>query len=467
MKRIFVTLILAGVLLGVVVFGVVTMTRNKPQPQRAQPRAYAARVQAPPIQVLLNKQVEIIGYGAAQPRTRMDLAPRITGEVVYKSDAFRSGRTVRGPEKGKSEGEVLFRIDPKPFQLAVDSAQQGISLLEAQLASLEQEKTNLESTQTLLEEMTQLEKQQLERVQSVHKRGVGTQNEVDIAQAKYITTRNNLQATQNQLRMIPERRLVLEAEREAARVKLRQATLDLGYTTYRCPATGRVIRAEVELGEQVQAGQVCGELYGTENMEIPVAIPSSDIRWLDPEAVKACIEQNPDRSNGKVIAVRVSWSIPGGQTLEWAGTVERIEAGVQAQTRTASLIVSVDNPAQDGSESDDFIRLDINMYCKVMILGRVVPESFLLPRNAVQPDGTVYIAQPDPRVHSGYRLEQRKIEVARFTDNQAMILPDGGLSAGDRVVLQAPPKAVLGMALDMAEPLPSPTTTPTTTPVRK
>jgi len=464
MKRIFVSLILAGALLGLVALGVMAMARNKPQPRRAQPRSRAVRVQAPPIQVLLDKRVKIVGYGAGQARTRLEIAPRVTGEIVFKSDNFRSGRMVRGPEKDKPQGEVLFRIDPKPYQLAVDSAQQGVSLLQAQLASLEQEKTNLESTEKLQEEMTQLDKQQLERVQSLRKRGVSTQNEVDISRAKYLTTRNNLQTTQNQLRMIPDHRRVLEAELESARVKFRQAKLDLGYATYHCPVTGRVIRAEAELGEQVQAGQICGELYGTDQMEIPVSIPAGDIRWLDPAALKACIEQDPNRRDGKEIDARVSWSIPGGRTLEWTGTVGRIEAGVQAQTRTAGLIVCVDNQKQADRTRDDFFRLDINMYCKVTILGRVVPEAFLLPRSTIQPDGTVFLAKPDQKVMSGYRLELQKVEVARYTDNQAMILPGGGLSAGDRVVLQAPPKAVIGMSLDVTGPPQNPASAPTTAP---
>ncbi|MBN1942446.1 MAG: HlyD family efflux transporter periplasmic adaptor subunit, partial [Phycisphaerae bacterium] len=453
-----------GGLLGAVAFGILEMARNKPQPRHAPPRPRAARVQAPPIQASRDHRVEIVGYGAVQPRTRLEIAPRVTGEIVFKSDAFRSGRRVQGPSEEHPQGEVLFRIDPKPFQLAVENAQQGVVLLEAQLASLEREKSNLQATEKLLEEMNQLEKQQLERVQSLRKRGVGTENEVDVARAKYLTTRNNLQTTENQLRMIPQRRAVLEAELQAARVKLRQTKLDLSYATFHCPVTGRVIGVEAELGEQVQAGQICGELYGTDRMEIPVSIPAGDIRWLDPKALKASIEQDPNWDDGEKIHVRVSWSIPGGRTLEWTGVVERIEAGLQAQTRTASLIVCVDNTKQPDQHRDDFFRLDINMYCKVMILGRVVPEAFFLPRGAILPDGAVYIAQPDPKSESGFRLQRRKVEVARYTDNQAMILPGGGVTEGDRVLLQAPPKAVVGMALDIIEPPKAPRSAPTTAP---
>ncbi|MBN1556309.1 MAG: HlyD family efflux transporter periplasmic adaptor subunit [Phycisphaerae bacterium] len=462
MKRILVSIVLAAVLLGAAGLGLVAMAKHKPQPRRAPARNRAVRVQAPPVQVIINKRVEIVGYGAAQPRTRLEIAPRVTGQIVYTSDAFRSGRMVRGPSKDDPKGEVLFRIDPEPFQLAVENAREGISLLEAQLASLEQEHKNLQSTYKLLEEMTQLEKQQLERVQSLHKRGVGTINEVDVARAKYLTTRNQLQATQNERQMIPRRKSVLEAQLQAARVKHRQAKLDLEYATYRCPVTGRIIRADAELGEQVQAGQTCGELYGTERMEIPVSIPAGEIRWLDPAALKACSEQNPNPEGGNTIDALVSWSIPGGRTLEWTGTVERIEAGVQAQTRTAGLIVCVDNTQQDDRRQDDFFQLDMNMYCKVTILGRVIPKAYIIPRGAVQPDGTVWIAQPKKDDTSKYRLEKRKIEIARFTDNQAMILPDGGLKQDDRVLPQAPPKAVIGMELDVQGT--TPTTTPATAP---
>lgn len=464
MKRIFVSFVLIGVLVIVVFLGVSALMGNKPRPRRAQPHLRAVRARAPKIQPVTNKRVTIVGYGTAQPRTRLEIAPRVSGEIIYKSDAFRSGRLVRGPGNDQTPGEVLFRLDPEPFQLSVDNAQQGVALLEAQLASLKQEQANLQATQKLQEEMVLLEKKQIERVQSVFKRGVGTQNEVDLARATYLTRQNQLQETQNQLRLIPQRRRVLEVQLEDARVKLRQAKLDLGYATYRCPVTGRILNAEAELGEQVQAGQVCGEMYGTDRMEILVSIPAADIRWLDPSSLKACIEQNPDRKGAKLIEARVTWSVPGGRTLAWSGGVERIEAGVEARTRTAGVIVAVDNTKQADRNRDDFYQLDINMYCKVTIFGRVVPKAFLLPRSAVQPDDTVFVAQPDAKVHTGYRLEKRKIEIARFTDNQAMVLAGGGLHAGDRVVLQAPPKAVLGMALKVMDTAETPETRPATLP---
>lgn len=468
MKRILVSLVFILLLLGMVAGGVVVMRNRKPQPRRAPSGVHAIRVVARPLTPRRNFQVEIIGYGAAQPRTRLEIAPRVAGEIIATSDAFRSGRMVQGPTKTKPQGEMLFRIDPEPHRLAVKNAKQGVLLLEAQLASLDQEKANLEATRKLQEKMAQLDKQQLERVQSIRARGVGTDNEVDIAQAKYLTTRNGLQATQNQWKMIPQRRGVLEAELGAAKVKLEQAQLDLDDTTYRAPVTGRVIRAEAELGEHVQVGQVCGELYGTDRMEIPVSISTSDVRWLDPVALKASIEQNPGAQKHAVIRAKASWSIPGGRVLEWNGTVGRIEAGLQAQTRTARLIVCIDNTQQANLNRDDFFQLDLNMYCKVTILGRVAPEAFLLPRNAIQPDGTVYLAEPDTKNPDGterFRLTRREVKIVRYTDDQAMILPGGGLQAGDRVITTPLAKPVIGMTINVMTP--KPTTKPTTAPTTK
>jgi len=86
------------------------------------------------------------------------------------------------------------------------------------------------------------------------------------------------------------------------------------------------------------------------------------------------------------------------------------------------------------------------MFCKVTIAGRRVPRAFLLPRQAILPDGSVYV------VNAG-RLHQKPVRPARLTGEEAMLLPGGGIEAGDRVIVGYVPKPVPGMKVEAVDSL--------------
>jgi RND family efflux transporter MFP subunit len=441
-RKTIVTLILVLVVLAAGLAGAVSLVRMKRKPQVKPIRATVTKVRAPKLQPRKNYRVEIIGYGTARPKVEMEIAPRVGGQVVERTDAFFSGRRARGPGDGRP-GQVLFRLDDEPFRLAVDNATQQVEVLQAKLATLAQEEKNLQSTISIQADLVAAELRQLERTEALIDRDVGTRHEADVKRVVVLAAKRTLQDLQNQLRMIGPRRQELQAQLAQARVSLDQAKLDLGYATYTAPVTGRIIDCTLEAGEFVQAGQVRGSMYGTDVMEVAVSIPAGDLQWIPSGELQACKPGSAEP--GQAIPARVVWVEPGRtNAAEWAGCVERVEAGVEAQTRTARLVVRVKNPPA----GSDKRMLDLNMYCEVHILGRELAEAFLLPRTAILGGEAVYVIEDG-------RLARREVTIARFTDNQALILPGGGLCAGDRVITGYLPKPVLGMRI---EPLDAPQT---------
>lgn len=448
MRKTIVTILLVAVVIAAGLAGAVTLVRMKRQPQKRPIRATVTKVRAPKLVPQKNYRVEIIGFGTARPMVEMDIAPRVGGQVIERTDAFYSGRRVRGPADGKA-AQVLFRLDDEPFRLAVDNASQQVEILQAKLATLAQEEKNLKSTISIQADLVETEQRQLERTEALIGRNVGTRHEADVKRVVVLAAKRTLQDMQNQLRMIGPRRQELQAQLAQARVALDQAKLNLGYATYTAPVTGRIINSTLEVGEFVQPGQACGAMYSTEVMEVAVSIPAGDLQWIPSGELQAC-KAGPV-APGQSIPARVVWSEAGqGQAIEWPGCVERVEAGVEAQTRTARLVVRVENPPP----GSDKRMLDLNMYCEVHILGRQLDEAFLLPRTAILGGQAVYVIEDG-------RLARRKITIARFTDNQALILPGGGLRAGDRVVTGYLPRPVLGMRI---EPLDEPQTQPASAP---
>jgi multidrug efflux pump subunit AcrA (membrane-fusion protein) len=446
--------------------GAAVMIGNRREPKRSRPAPATVRVLAPPVAAARDHSVRISGYGSARPKVRLEISPRVSGRIVAKSERFLSGRTVRRREG--AEGDILFRLDAEPFQLAVDNAKRSLDVLASKQQSVLQERKNLQANERLETDAVGLDKKQLERVQELFGQGVATDNEVEKAEGALLATRMKLQATQNQIALIPSRLAELDAEIAAARVKLRQVELELRYTEVECPVAGRIISSGVEVGDDVQAGKVCGEMYGTEQMEIPVSIPSSELRWLDPAAMRACIEFGGSDENPPCIPAAVEWAEAGtDRVVTWEGFVCRIEAGLEAQTRTATLVVLVDNRQQPPPPAGEApTLLDLNMYCKVAITGKTIPRAYLLPREAIQNGRFVYLAEKAEEAEGAenkappggepasnpeaFRLARRDVRIARYTDGTALLLPDGGLTDGDRVILNVLAKPVLGMRLDLS-----------------
>ena len=75
--------------------------------------------------------------GVVESRTITDVIPQVSGRVIEVSATFRSGAAF-------AKGDVLFRIDPSDYELAVErtlaeieAARSDLALLEAQVVALE------------------------------------------------------------------------------------------------------------------------------------------------------------------------------------------------------------------------------------------------------------------------------------------------------------------------------------------
>lgn len=410
------------------------MIARRVSPQVRKPQAIVPRVRAPVLRAIRDFHAEVVGYGSARPKISIEIAPEVAGDVIYRSDQFQSGRYVRGGEKG----DVLFRIDPEKFDLSLRAAEAQVAQIKARITTLAQEEKNFLELEGIEKDLVALREKQLVRNRDLVSRGAGTENELELARIAWLASRKELQGTRNLLALISRRQKELQVELLAAEVRLSQARLDLRNTSVRSQHNARVIRCSVEKGEYVQAGQICGELYGVEIMEIPISIPASDLRWLAPLPELASLrDASQPETNPNAVRARVVWSEAGlGRKYEWVGQLQRIEAGLEAQTRTATLVITVNNSQQP--KSDEHLTLDFNMYCKVYVQGRKIKQAFLLPRGAIVPGDYVYVVKDG-------KLDRQDVRVARYTDDEAMILPGGGLEEGDRVIISHVAKPVIGM----------------------
>jgi RND family efflux transporter MFP subunit len=357
-------------------------------------------------------------YGTVEPHKTLKLIAEVRGRVVELLPAFEAGGFV-------NENDVLVRIDPRDYQLDVESRNAQIRQTDAELKRLEQELRNLNTTIAIARNNVTLSRNDLERQRHLVEREVVAQSSVDKIEQQYLNNLERLQNLENQKALIEPRRELLRAQRQMTQVMLRQAALNLERTRILAPFQGWVIDKLVEVGQLVNVGQAVGTIYQAGGLEIVVRIPVRDLKWLP----LPITEQRPLQA--KVVFEAV------GDRHSWPARAVRQKAQMDETTRTLPLIIEVaDRKPEEGPPAT--VQLRPGMFVTVEIAGHTVERAFVLPRHLVYPDDVVYMAVGD-------RLHIRPVRVLRAYRDTVVI--DEGLSDGDLVITTPLSSATEGMKI--------------------
>ena len=375
--------------------------------------------------------VSVAGFGTVRAKHVWRIAPEVSGTIVELSPQVRAGLHVK-------RGELLFQVDPRPFRLAVERIQARLVQHEKEVAVLEQQGKNHQQTLALARQNLVIAEQDLWRDDELARKGTISPRERD----RSLKVRNEalraVQNAENLLALNGPRVEQAEAAIEVARAELEEAELRLSKTRLLSPADGQLVETGLDLGEYVAAGREVASLHGTDAVEIPIAVPMDELRWLptlspDRFSPAAGSDSGP---NGALPAAMVRWQ-SGERRYDWKGTVVRWEAGLDSQTRTLTLVVEVPRP-WDSFRPGQHPALQPGMFCRVEISGGTQPGAVVIPRTAMHDDNAVYLA-------SEGRLEQREVEVLRFLGDQAII--SAGLQSGDRLVVSPLSAPIIGMKI--------------------
>jgi membrane fusion protein (multidrug efflux system) len=167
-------------------------------------------------------------------------------------------------------GDLLIELDPRDFQVAVDSAEADLKSAEATVANIEaqlqeqqavigQNEAAVEGDRSTLE----FAQQELQRYSSLANTGIGTvermqQAQSDIGQRQAGLRRDlaALAAAKAQVAVLDTQRQQALAAVERQKAALAQARLNLSYTKIYATEDGTVANKTVEVGNFVQPGQI-------------------------------------------------------------------------------------------------------------------------------------------------------------------------------------------------------------------
>ena len=272
------------------------------------------------------------------------------------------------------EGEILFQMDAKPFQVQLAQANAALAKQEA---AFETARLNLERTKPLA------------------KQNALSQKDLDDATGQYLS---------------------VAAAVDQAKAQVEEAKLNLSYTTITSPVTGLSSSARQTDGTYINPQN---SLLTTVSVLSPIwvnfSISENEMYKYRGQQAKGLLRA-PAYEEHQVEIILVD-----GSVYPYTGRMTFAEPSYNAQTGTFLIRATFDNP--EGV-------LRPNQYVRARLKGSVRPNAILVPQRAVQQGSRGHFVWV---VGKESKIEVRPVVVGDWQGDDWFI--DEGLRSGERVVV--------------------------------
>jgi membrane fusion protein (multidrug efflux system) len=167
---------------------------------------------------------------------------QVTGYLLTQN--YSEGSFVR-------KGQLLFQIDPRPFQAAVDQAQGQLAQANGQLAQAKAQLAQAEAQLASAEANQHKAQLDEDRYIPLAKQSAITQQDLDDAVQNNLSSKAQVKAAQAQVDTATAQIQASQAAVEAARAALETARVNLGFTRLTSPIDGIAGVAQTQVGNLV------------------------------------------------------------------------------------------------------------------------------------------------------------------------------------------------------------------------
>lgn len=304
----------------------------------------------------------------------IEIRAQVTG--LLDRQAFADGAYVK-------KGELLYVIDPRPFESALAQAQANLAQAEANRI---------------------IAQQKLDRSKLLVERNFVSKQDYDTALA-------GEQAA--------------AAGVDAQKALVRSAEINLGFTVLRAPRDGVISKSLVKPGALITAQlTLLNTLYSSDPMYVYFSVSEARLAEMT-RLLKRPTGEDP----GRVPTFRIR--LLDGSEYRSPGQLNFVDAALDEKTGTLRARLSVPNPGRV---------LRPGQFVRVIVPALEKPDAIRLPQKAVQElQGlkTVFVVGDDGKA------VQRQIEAQYRIDSDWVV--DKGLAAGDVVVVEGTQKVRPGM----------------------
>ncbi len=288
-------------------------------------------------------------------------------------------------------GQLLYQIDPKPFQAQVDAAAAD---LQRNQASYETAAANLQRVKPLVEQNA-LSQKDLDDA-----RGQADQAAAAVAQA---------------------------------RAQLESAKLDLSYTRITSPVDGVTSYSSVAEGTYVSSqNSQLTTVSVLDPMWVNFSISENEVERIRGNVRKGLLKPPPDD------AWQVEIVLSDGKRFPNVGRITFADPSYNAQTGTFMIRATVSNP-------EGLLRP--NQYVRATINGAVRPKAIVIPQRAVQQGAQGHFVW---LINKDGKAELRPVVVGDWYRDGWFI--NEGLQSGDRLVVDGAQRLAAGASVKVLEP---------------
>jgi len=290
------------------------------------------------------------------------------------------------------KGQILFEIDPRPFQASLGQAKASLNQAKAEVVRLEAAHFTAKAN--------------LDRVRPLADVNAVSKKDLDDAIGAELSTRAAVQASQ--------------AAVGAAEAAVEKVQLDLGFTKIVSLIDGVVGIAKAQIGNLVGPGSI-EELTTVSTVDpIKVYIPESEQEYL----------RNRRNGQGRNRNVPLSLILADGSVHPYQGAVAFADRQVDVKTGTIRVAALFPNPGNI---------LRPGQFARVRAQSEIKKGALLVPQRSVtELQGTFQVAV----VGQDNQVDIRSVNPAERIDNLWVI--DSGLKPGEKVIAEGVQKVKQG-----------------------
>jgi multidrug efflux pump subunit AcrA (membrane-fusion protein) len=364
------------------------------------------------------RPVPVYGQYVGQTEAVKTVEVRARVEGFIERQAVADGADVKA-------GDILFVIDPRPFEAALRQAQANVARDTAALGQAQAALTQREADVSQAEANLARDRAQVDNARAQEQRYRTLFEKELVAREQYDQFRTNLTALEATVQAdraaVDNAKAALVAARaniENARAAVRAgeaavdaAKLQLDYTVVRSPLDGRMGRAEVRVGALVGRGE---------------ATLLATVSTLDPMYVNFSVSEREALSVWRQRQARlggagggITITLPDDSVYPHGGRLDFVDRSIDPRTGTLALRAVFPNPGR---------LLQPGQYTRLRVLLEERPDAVVVPQPAVQESqgsASVYVVGANqtveartvrmgPRVDTLWVVEEGVSRVSRW-----------------------------------------------------